>query len=97
MDLILVDLVLVDWENWRNGWETDWRIAREERRRGELVRLLGFLATTHSGLNTIYYGTADRRWGMIHERWKEYKLSNTITKVEQRTKEWHHGPSEPCS
>ena len=34
------------------------------------------------GLNTIYYGT-------IHERRKEYKLSNTIAKVEQRTKEWH--------
>ena len=35
--------------------------------------------------------------GMIHERWKEYRLSYTIAKVEQRTKEWHHGPSELCS
>ena len=26
---------------------------------------------------------------MIHERQKEYKQSNTIAKVEQRTKEWH--------
>ena len=34
---------------------------------------------------------------MVHERRKEYKLSNTIAKVERRTKEWHYGPSEPCS
>ena len=34
---------------------------------------------------------------MVHERRKEYKLSNTIAKVERRTKEWHYGPSEPCT
>ena len=34
---------------------------------------------------------------MIHERQKEYRLSNTIAKVEQRTKEWHHRPSKPGS
>ena len=34
---------------------------------------------------------------MIHERRKEYRLSNTIAKVERRTKEWHYRPSEPCS
>ena len=32
---------------------------------------------------------------MIHER--QYRLSNIIAKVEQRIKEWHYGPSEPCS
>ena len=34
---------------------------------------------------------------MAHERQKEYRLNYTIAKVEQRTKEWHYGPSEPCS
>ena len=42
----LVDLGLVDWGNWRNSWGIDWRLAQEVRRRGELVCLLGFLATT---------------------------------------------------
>ena len=32
--------------------------------------------------------------GMIHERRKEYRLSYTIAKVEQRTKEWCYGPLE---
>ena len=41
----LVDLVLVDWGNWRDNWGIDWRLALEVRRRGELVRLL-LLATT---------------------------------------------------
>ena len=34
---------------------------------------------------------------MVHERRKEYRLNYTIVKVEQRTKEWHYGPSELCS
>ena len=34
---------------------------------------------------------------MVHERRKEYKLSNTIAKVEWRKKEWHYGPLKPCS
>ena len=37
------------------------------------------------------------RIDIVHERRKEYKLSDTIAKVERRTKEWHYGPSEPCS
>ena len=34
---------------------------------------------------------------MIHERRKEYRLSYTIVKVEQGTKEWCHRPLEPCN
>ena len=41
----LVDLILVDWGNWRDNWGIDWRLALEVRRRGELVCLL-LLATT---------------------------------------------------
>ena len=74
----------------------DWRLAREVRRRGELVRLLVFwLLHAQLKYNSLrnYGPTID----MIHERRKEYKLSNTIAKLEWRTKEWHYGPSEPCS
>ena len=46
VDLGLVDLILVDWGNWRNSWGIDWRLAQEVGRRGELVHLLEFLATT---------------------------------------------------
>ena len=93
VDWGLVDLGLVDLGN---SWGIDWRLAREVWRRGELVCLLGFwLLHVWLKYNLLrnYRPTID----MIHERWKEYKLSNTIAKVEQRTKEWHHGPSEPCS
>ena len=31
-----------------NSWGIDWRLVREVRRRGELVCLLGFLATTRA-------------------------------------------------
>ena len=74
----------------------DWRLAQEVKRRGELVRLLVFwLLNAQLKYNSLrnYGSTID----MIHERRKEYKLSNTIAKVEWRTKEWHYGPSEPCS
>ena len=82
----LVDLVLVDWGNWRDNWGIDWRLALEVRRRGELVCLLGFWllhARLKYNLLRNYGPTID----MVHERRKEYKLSNTIAKVEQRTKE----------
>ena len=47
----LVDLILVDWftgelVDWRDNWGIDWRLALEVGRRGELVCLLVFLATT---------------------------------------------------
>ena len=94
VDLIgLVDLGLVDWGN---SWGIDWRLAQEVRRRGELVRLLGFWLL-HAWLkyNSLWnYGPTI---GMIHERQKQYRLSYTIVKVEWRTKEWRYGPSEPCS
>ena len=54
----LVDLGLVDWGDWGNNWGIDWRLAREVRRRGELVRLLVSGYYMH-GLNTIHYGTMD--------------------------------------
>ena len=94
--MILVDLFTGELVDWRDNWGIDWRLAREVWRRGELVCLLGFwLLHVWLKYNLLrnYRPTID----MIHERWKEYKLSNTIAKVEQRTKEWHHGPSEPCS
>ena len=96
VDSELVDLILVDWGNWRNSWETDWRLAQEVRKRGELIHLLGFwllYARLKYNLLWNYRPTI----GMIHERRKEYRLSYTIAKVEQRTKEWRHRPLEPCS
>ena len=45
VDLGLVELGLVDLGH---SWGVDWRLAQEVRRRGELVHLLGFLATTHT-------------------------------------------------
>ena len=66
------------------------------RRRGELVHLLGFWllhAWLKYNLLRNYGPTID----MVHERRKEYRLNYTIAKVEQRTKEWHYGPSKPCS
>ena len=74
----------------------DWRLAREVKRRGELVCLLLFWllhARLTYNLLRNYGPTID----MVHERWKEYRLNYTIAKVEQRTKEWHYRPSEPCS
>ena len=74
----------------------DWRLAREVKRRGELVCLLRFWllhARLKYNLLWNYRPTID----MVHERRKEYRLNYTIAKVEQRTKEWHYGPSEPCS
>ena len=59
MDLELVDLVLVDWGNWRDNWGINWRLALEVRRRGELVCLLWISGYYMHGLNTIYYGTMD--------------------------------------
>ena len=66
------------------------------RRRGELVRLLvSWLLHAQLKYNLLWnYGLTI---GMIHERRKEYRLSYTIAKVEQRTKEWRYRPSEPCS
>ena len=65
----------------------DWRLAREVKRRGELVRLLFWLLHARLIYNLLRnYGPT---MGMVHERRKEYKLNNTIAKVEQRTKEWH--------
>ena len=55
----MVDLVLVDWGNWRDNWGIDWRLALEVRRRGELVHLLGFSGYYTRGLNTVYYRTTD--------------------------------------
>ena len=73
----------------------DWRLAREVKRRGELVRLLFWLL--HARLIYNLLRNYRPRIDMVHERRKEYKLSNTIAKVERRTKEWHYGPLEPCS
>ena len=78
----LVDLVLVDWGNWRNDWATDWRLAQEMRRRGELVRLLVFWLL-HSRLKYNSLWNYELTIGMIHERWKVYRLSYTIAKVER--------------
>ena len=81
--------------DWRNSWGIVQSLAREERRGGELVRLLGFWllhARLKYNLLRNYGPTKD----MVHERRKEYKLSNTIAKVEQ-DKGVHYGPLEPCS
>ena len=73
---------LVDWENWRNSWGIDWRLAREVRRSGELIRLLGFWL-----LYAQLKYNSPQNYGlmicMIHERRKEYRLSYTIAKVER--------------
>ena len=74
----------------------DWRLALEVRRRGELVRLLGFWLL-HAWLTYNLLRNYGPMIDMVHERRKEYRLNYTIAKVEQRTKEWHYGPSEPCS
>ena len=69
----------------------DWRLAREVRRRGELVRLLFWLL--HARLIYTSLRNYGPTIGMVHERRKEYRLSYTIAK----TKEWHYGSLEPCS
>ena len=69
----------------------DWRLALEVRRREELVHLL--VSLLHAWLIYTLLWNYGPTIGMVHERWKEYRLSYTIAK----TKEWHYGSSEPCS
>ena len=69
-----------------NSWGINWRLAQEVRRRGELVHLLGFWLL-HAWLKYNSLRNYRQTIGMIHERWKEYRLSYRIAKVEQGKKE----------
>ena len=67
----LVDLVLVDWGNWRDNWGIDWRLALEVRRRGEIVHLLPFWLL-HVWLKYSLLWNHRPIIDMVHERGKEY-------------------------
>ena len=96
VDLIgLVDLGLV---NWGNSWGIDWRLAREVRRRGELVHLLfaQFLAATCMAY--IQFTTELR----TNDRNETQKVERVQTKLNNSEggagdKGVAYGPSEPCN